>query len=106
MTNVIQELLKRAQQKDLSQRILNDFSGTNYNLEAQSLYSEEDIQKMVNLIAWVRNNITASCVTDENDAKMASLGAKEVQQSLKALLKTQAESTRPRATNTASQKSN
>lgn len=98
ITNVIQELLKRAQQSELSQKIRNDFSAINYRLENQSLYSEDDIEKMVNLIAWVRNNLTASCVTDENDAKMACLGAREVQQSLKYLLKTQAENnTRPRS---------
>jgi len=91
MTNVIQELLKRAQESQLSSKIRNDFSSIKYNLEAQSLYSEEDIEKMVQLIAWIRNNITASAVTDENDAKMASMGAREVQQSLKTLLKIQAD---------------
>jgi len=89
MTNVIQELLKRAAQNNLSGRILNDFSGVDYDLETQELYSSSDIEKMVELMAWTRNNITASCVTDENDAKMASLGAREVQQSLKGVLRLQ-----------------
>merc|ERR1740123_2337121 len=104
-TNVIQELLKRAKQKHLSTRIRNDFSTfASFNLEAQSLYSEDDIEKMVKLIAWVRNNITASCVTDENDAKMASMGAREVQQSLKTLLKIQADMRSKATNNTAAHK--
>jgi len=90
MTTVIQELLKRAQMSAMSNRILKDFSSVDCQLEAQNLYAAEDIEKMVKLIAWVRNNIVASCVTDENDAKMASLGAKEIQESLKGMLRTQA----------------
>jgi len=104
MTNVIQELLKRAQESQLSSKIRNDFSSIKYNLEAQSLYSEEDIEKMVKLIAWIRNNITASAVTDENDAKMASMGAREVQQSLKTLLKIQADMRSKATNNTAAHK--
>merc|ERR1719410_480322 len=90
MTTVIQELLKRAQMSAMSNRILKDFSSVDCQLEAQNLYAPEDIEKMVKLIAWVRNNIVASCVTDENDAKMACLGAKEIQESLKGMLRTQA----------------
>lgn len=90
MTTVIQELLKRAQDSEMSNRILKDFSSVDCQLEAQDLYAQDDIEKMVKLIAWVRNNIVASCVTDENDAKMACLGAKEIQESLKSMLRTQA----------------
>merc|ERR1719461_2829613 len=99
MTNVIQELLKRAQAEQMSHKIINDFSTCkDGSLEENDFYSVEDIHSMVELISWIRNNITASAVTDENDAKMASLGAREVQQSLKTLLKIQADM-RSKATN-------
>merc|ERR1719461_1080042 len=88
MTNVIQELLKRAQAEQMSHKIINDFSTCkDVSLEENNFYSVEDIHSMVELISWIRNNITASAVTDENDAKMASLGAKEVKSELSAILK-------------------
>eukprot|EP00495_Collosphaeridae_sp_1-RS-2012_P000240 TRINITY_DN10108_c0_g1_i1.p1 TRINITY_DN10108_c0_g1~~TRINITY_DN10108_c0_g1_i1.p1 ORF type:complete len:100 (+),score=4.99 TRINITY_DN10108_c0_g1_i1:192-491(+) len=37
---------------------------------------------MVNVMAWMRNNIQVSALVDENDAKMSSMGAAEVRDSL------------------------
>merc|ERR1712096_297056 len=36
-----------------------------------------DLDEMISLMAWVRNNVIASAVTDENDAKSAVKGAIE-----------------------------
>jgi len=88
MTNVIQELLKRAQKRELSHKIRNDFtSARDISLETQEEFTVDDIESMVQLMSWIRNNIAASAVTDENDAKMASLGAKEVKHELSTILK-------------------
>jgi len=86
MTNVIQELLKRCQQEGLSKKIRNDFSHASVEIDAQDLYTDEDVQSMVELMGWIRNNITAAAVTDEMDAKMASMAMLEMKSSLKHLL--------------------
>jgi len=42
---------------------------------------------LVEYMAWLRNNIRASNVTDYNDAQQALLGTKEVKAMLKRVLK-------------------
>jgi hypothetical protein len=48
-----------------------------------------DVDQLVTYMAWVRNHIRASNVTDYNDAQMASQGAKEVKEMLKQVLRLQ-----------------
>merc|ERR550534_3404498 len=86
MTNVIQDLLKRAQEEKLSNKILTDFSGIR-KLDYLSAFTPEDISALVETMAWVRNNLCVAGLTDENDAKMTLMGAEEVQQSLVGILK-------------------
>merc|ERR1719320_774896 len=82
-SNVIQELLKRVQREQKSTKIRKDFRGIkDIPLTPKSSYNSEDVEAMVNVIAWMRNNIQVSALVDENDAKMSSMGAAEVIQSL------------------------
>jgi len=88
MTNVIQDLLKRAQNEKLSKKILTDFSGIrtlNYN--GTNAFTRSDIAALVETMAWIRNNLCIAGLTDENDAMMTLMGAEEVQQSLVGILK-------------------
>lgn len=88
MTNVIQDLLKRAQNEKLSKKILTDFSGIrtlNYN--CANAFTRSDIAALVETMAWIRNNLCIAGLTDENDAMMTLMGAEEVQQSLVGILK-------------------
>jgi len=85
MTNVIQDLLKRAQKEKLSKKILTDFSGIR-ELDF-SAFTESDVSALVETMAWVRNNLCVAGLTDENDAMMTIMGAEEVQQSLVGILK-------------------
>lgn len=87
-TSVLRELLKRAQERRLSRKIKHDFSLA-WPLNLEKVASAAGIDKAVRQIAWIRNNITASCVTDENDAKMAAGAARE----MRALLETLFEGT-------------
>jgi len=86
MTNVIQDLLKRAQEEKLSKKILTDFSGIR-KLDFSSACTESDVSALVETMAWVRNNLCVAGLTDENDAMMTIMGAEEVQQSLVGILK-------------------
>jgi len=86
MTNVIQDLLKRAQEEKLSNKILTDFSGIK-KLDYFSAFTPDDVSALVDTMAWVRNNLCVAGLTDENDAKMTLMGAEEVQQSLVGILK-------------------
>jgi len=86
MTNVIQDLLKRAQDEKLSNKILTDFSGIR-KLDYFCAYTPADVSALVDTMAWVRNNLCIAGLTDENDAKMTLMGAEEVQQSLVGILK-------------------
>jgi len=89
MTNVIQDLLKRAQNEKLSKKILTDFSGIrpmNYHSSANA-FTRNDITALVETMAWIRNNLCIAGLTDENDAMMTLMGAEEVQQSLVGILK-------------------
>jgi len=86
MTNVIQDLLKRAQDEKLSSKILTDFSGIR-KLDYFSAFTPEDVSALVDTMAWVRNNLCVAGLTDENDAKMTLRGAEEVQTSLVGILK-------------------
>jgi len=82
-SNVIQELLKRVQREQKSTKIRKDFRGIkDVPLTPKSSYTSEDVEAMVNVMAWMRNNIQVSALVDENDAKMSSMGAAEVIQSL------------------------
>jgi len=82
-TNVIQELLKRVQKEQKSTKIRDDFTGRkSIRLESNTEYNSSDIDAMVNVTAWMRNNIRVSALMDENDAKMCSMGAAEVRESL------------------------
>jgi len=84
ITNVIQELLKRAQKEGLLKRGGHDW--TVMHGADLSNVSQRDIRKMVQAMAWTRNNVRAASVSDANDAKMASMGASEVKHSLKRLM--------------------
>jgi len=86
MTNVIQDLLKRAQEEKLSKKILTDFTGIR-KLDYFSAFKPDDISALVHTMAWVRNNLCVAGLTDENDAKMTLMGAEEVQESLVGILK-------------------
>jgi len=82
-TNVIQELLKRVQKEQKSTKIRNDFRDRkSLALDDNTEYKADDIDAMVNVMAWMRNNIQVSALVDENDAKMSSMGAAEVRDSL------------------------
>jgi len=82
-TNVIQELLKRVQKEQKSTKIRDDFtSRKSLRLDSNTEYNSNDIDAMVNVTAWMRNNIRVSALMDENDAKMSSIGAAEVRESL------------------------
>lgn len=82
-TNVIQELLKRVQKEQKSTKIRNDFSDRkSLALDDNTEYKADDVDAMVNVMAWMRNNIQVSALVDENDAKMSSMGAAEVRDSL------------------------
>merc|ERR1719419_836257 len=82
-TNVIQELLKRVQKSQKSNKIRKNYEGTkDLPLTPKSSYSSEDVEAMVDVMAWMRNNVKVSALVDENDAKMSSMGAAEVMQSL------------------------
>merc|ERR1719461_324092 len=78
-THVIQELLKRAQAQQKSSKIRKDFTGTKALELEESQYSLDEIDQMVDIMAWVRNNLKVSAMVDENDAAMAKMGAREVQ---------------------------
>jgi len=82
-TNVIQDLLKRVQKEQKSTKIRDDFTGRkSLALDSNTEYNSHDIDAMVNVMAWMRNNIRVSALMDENDAKMSSMGAAEVRESL------------------------
>jgi len=82
-TNVIQDLLKRVQKEQKSTKIRDDFTGRkSLALDRNTEYNSNDINAMVNVMAWMRNNIRVSALMDENDAKMSSMGAAEVRESL------------------------
>jgi hypothetical protein len=82
-TNVIQELLKRVQKEQKSTKIRGDFQDRkSLALDSNTEYKSDDIDAMVNVMAWMRNNIQVSALVDENDAKMSSMGAAEVRDSL------------------------
>merc|ERR1719266_2066013 len=83
MTNVIQELLKRAHAEGMLKGVQQNWSQWK---GADMQASEDAIQKMVKSMAWTRNNIRAANVTDANDAKMASMSAREVKDTLKKAL--------------------
>lgn len=88
MTNVIQDLLKRAQNEKLSKKILTDFTGIrSMNYVGANAFSRSDIAALVETMAWIRNNLCIAGLTDENDAMMTLMGAEEVQQSLVGILK-------------------
>lgn len=81
MTNVIQELLKRAHNEGLLKGCQQNWA--KWQGADLAEVAQRDVQKMVKAMAWTRNNIRAANVTDANDAKMASSGATEVKGTLK-----------------------
>jgi len=86
ITHVIQELLKRAQDRNLSKKIRTDFTGTK-QIDLESAYSENDIKVLVDTMAWIRNNLCVATLTDENDAMMTLMGAEEVKHNLIGIIK-------------------
>merc|ERR1719476_9308 len=86
ITNVIQELLKRAQGEGLLKGVQQDWARWKGADLDHGMVAQKDIKKMVQAMAWTRNNIRAANVTDANDAKMASTGATDVKHTLKRLM--------------------
>lgn len=86
MTNVIQDLLRRVQQNNLSSRLRTDFSA-HTPIRLERILSLAEIAFLTEQMAWIRGNVLATNMSDATDAKMTVLGAQDIQRSLHHILK-------------------
>lgn len=86
MTNVIQEILRRVQEQNLSARLRQDFS-QHPPIRLERVLDHNEIAFLVQQVAWICNHVLVAGMSDEADAKMVTLGAKDIQRSLHSILK-------------------
>lgn len=86
MTHVIQELLRRVQERHLSKRLRTDYSKRT-PIRLERVVGEDEIDFLVLQMAWIRDNVLVASMSDEQDAKMVLMGSREIQRSLHDILK-------------------
>jgi len=85
-THVIQSLMKRAAESNKVQVLVDVSRYRHIDFESIPEYDEEDVEKMVQVYAWLRNNMCTADITDENDAKSALTGMRDVLQEMMDIL--------------------